>query len=158
MVLFCFLRCSCCCRGQGGAGGSGASGGGGGHDSAFNSGGTPAVLGEFGAIGSTSLQSMTSEGRDSALALSEAKDDVNSELQMLQDTPGSFGSMVSCAFALDLMDRSTPCRRDDSTAIVIGAFLFDSVQLCKLLGTGQHPGDQLGCRKNQQGSWLLRSF
>uniref|UniRef100_A0A5K3F1L9 C3H1-type domain-containing protein n=1 Tax=Mesocestoides corti TaxID=53468 RepID=A0A5K3F1L9_MESCO len=67
------LPCSCgCCRNRGG------------QDSAFNSGGTPTVVCEFGAVGSTSLQSGTSEGQDSALALSEAKDD--------EPLSGAFGS------------------------------------------------------------------
>ncbi|VDD81646.1 unnamed protein product [Mesocestoides corti] len=61
-----------CCRNRGG------------QDSAFNSGGTPTVVCEFGAVGSTSLQSGTSEGQDSALALSEAKDD--------EPLSGAFGS------------------------------------------------------------------
>ncbi|VDM33119.1 unnamed protein product [Hydatigera taeniaeformis] len=84
---FSSCSCGCCCRGQGG----------GGQDSAFNSGGTPTVICEFGAVGSTSLHSMTSEGQDSALALSEAKDDTTPDLPLLHDAPGTFGSMVSSA-------------------------------------------------------------
>lgn len=37
---------------------------------------------------------MTSEGQDSALALSEAKDDATPDLPLLHDAPGTFGSMV----------------------------------------------------------------
>ncbi|KAL5963296.1 hypothetical protein TSMEX_008961 [Taenia solium] len=81
--------CGCCCRGQGG----------GGQDSAFNSGGTPTVICEFGAVGSTSLHSMTSEGQDSALALSEAKDDATPDLPLLHDAPGTFGSMSNNRFS-----------------------------------------------------------
>ncbi|KAH9278482.1 RING finger protein unkempt [Echinococcus granulosus] len=76
--------CGCCCRGQGG----------GGQDSAFNSGGTPTVICDFGAVGSTSLHSMTSEGQDSALALSEVKDDGTPDLPLLHDASGTFGSML----------------------------------------------------------------
>ncbi|VDL61945.1 unnamed protein product [Hymenolepis diminuta] len=80
--------CSCgCCRRGGHVGGTESRAGG--HDSAFNSGGTPTAMCEFGAVGSISLHSMTSEGHDSALALSEAKEgpttpDLPSSL--LQDT------------------------------------------------------------------------
>lgn len=119
-LLFVY-SCGCCCRGGGGNGGGGSGGGGdcgvsgglegiggtsgggggGGHDSAFNSGGTPTVICEFGAVGSTSLPSMTSEGQDSALALSEAKEDSTPDIptapqasSILHEAPGTFRSMV----------------------------------------------------------------
>lgn len=85
--------CGCCRRGRVG----GTEGKVGGHDSAFNSGGTPTAICEFGAVGSNSLHSMASEGQDSAMALSEAKEEAATPdlpSSLLLDTSGGFGPMV----------------------------------------------------------------
>ncbi|VDO12704.1 unnamed protein product [Rodentolepis nana] len=88
--------CSCeCCR-RGGQVGGGTESRVGGHDSAFNSGSTSAAVCEFGAVGSVSLHSITSEGHDSALALSEAKEEPTTPdlPSLLQDKSGGFGSLL----------------------------------------------------------------